>query len=972
MQNDPITHWTITLNKKRHRETTHLLLWNRICSNCGCRLLGSEVDGWCCRNGKWILDPLHPLRPEVNRVANMTGVDIGGLSRTLNNLFSMTAIGVHGSFMNLQMPSNVVVSGRTYHRLLDLKSGQHSLRWFLYDEAGRQEQAAKHAVPMELISVWRNCLLRHNAFLKRIQIAKDKAGDAAFEVRVDDYVAGREVAAVFNTVNMQAVDPRTIVFKAHGEENHQFISIFSPFYEPLQYPILFPYGELGWSPRNKEGLSQCQWYRRRILMEDRFQKYSRLAQEYMVDMYSRVEEERILVIKRGKQHQRSRFEINEVDGWDGDDSWHSQLPASFMGSRAWASNQVADALTLCRKFGKPTLFITMTTNPNWQEITSQLLPGQNASDVPQVVVRVFHQKMKHMINILSKASGGFQYLIWVVEFQKRGLPHCHMIIKLKSELSILETEALVRAELPTEEEDAELRRLILKHNMHPQSHLTVPYSRCNKNGKCIYKFPIPLQAMTSFNEFGNILFRRRKEEDRWVVSHIPGLLREMQTHIHVDVCSHVGVVMYLYKYLFKGVDKAKMGIVPANDGEAAEEQAPNEFDDYVNSRYLSSSEAMWRIFNYNVTSKTPSVTALRVHVPNGQLGSMSKGPKASTASPLLYYFARPPGEEFDGLCYAEYFAKFKRRKDLSPAQQREEHWVEYQIQDNPQRPSFVIRNKGPDKLIRIAIVAPRLGEIYYIRLLLQIRPARSFEALRTVDGVIFETFQEACVELGVFRDKNEANHTIEEAIEMHYSPQHIRFLFAHLLVDLEPAGRVLWDQYKSSMIADFANFPSIERREREALRDLQRLLQGRNANLCNFGLPEQGISPTALSREQDLLLDEAAEQRRQYECRAAMFNEEQSKVFNMLVERQSSGQPSCVFLDGRAGRGKSFVLETFVFWCRSQQWVVLIVGSTALSVLLYTRGRTAHSTFSVPVDPVRMISFEDHPSQLMRSWIEYY
>ena len=26
-----------------------------------------------------------------------------------------------------------------------------------------------------------------------------------------------------------------------------FIDILSPFYEPLQYPLLFPYGEDGWS-----------------------------------------------------------------------------------------------------------------------------------------------------------------------------------------------------------------------------------------------------------------------------------------------------------------------------------------------------------------------------------------------------------------------------------------------------------------------------------------------------------------------------------------------------------------------------------------------------------------------------------------------------------------------------------------------------------------------------------------------------
>jgi hypothetical protein len=949
-------HWTLTFNEGHSRDGPHLLSWDRDCTKCGCRLLSQEADGWCCRKGRWRLPPLRPYPAEVERGIRQVEatINVSAISRRLNNLFAMTAIGVQGSFMQLPMPSNVVITGRTYHRILDLKSGQHSLRWFLYDEAARRERAIEQAVPLSLVSIWRECLLRDNHYVRCIQAAKEDVGDAAFEVRVNGHIAGNEMAAVFNTVNMQTVEPRRVVFKAYANNEHQFMSIFSSLYEPLQYPILFPYGELGWSPRNREGLTQCQWYRRRILMEVRFRQYSRLTQEYMVDMYSRVEEERIFNIKRGKQNQQLRFNVNDGDVWAGEDSWHSQLPASFMGSRAWASNQVADALTLCRTFGKPTLFITMTTNPQWQEITSQLLPKQNASDIPQVVVRVFHQKMRRMIQVLAKASGGFQYMIWVVEFQKRGLPHCHVLVKLKAALSIAETEALVRAELPSEEEDPQLRALILKHNMHSKAHLSGPYSRCNKKGRCVYGFPIPLQVTTSFNEFGHILLRRRKEEDRWVVSHIPGLLRELQTHIHVDVCSHVGVVMYLYKYLFKGVDKAKMGLMSLDgDGSGDAIPATTEFDDYVNSRYLSSSEAIWRIFNYNVTAKKPSVMVLKVHMPNAQLGSMmSTGIKASTGSPLLYYFARPTRQEFDGLRFTEYFAQFKRTRTLSHAQREQRHWLEQQVLNNPQLPCYVIRRKGVKGLMRLAIIAPRLGEVYYLRLLLQMRPSRSFNELKTVNGVLYETFQEACADLGLFRDKNEVDHVMEEAIAMHYSPQHLRFLLAQLLVDLEPAGRVLWDRYKHSMLADFANISSIEGREREALCDLQRLLQERNATLSHFGLPEQGVSLTALTRELDILQCEADEQRQQYERRAALFNGEQQAVFNTLVARQKASEPSCVFLDGRAGRGKSFVLEAFVCWCRSQQWVVLIAGSTALSVLPYTRGRTAHSTFSVPIDHV--------------------
>jgi len=43
-----------------------------------------------------------------------------------------------------------------------------------------------------------------------------------------------------------------------------------------------------------------------------------------------------------------------------------------------------DAMAIVAKFGKPDLFITMTCNPKWREIEENLLPGQQASDRPDI------------------------------------------------------------------------------------------------------------------------------------------------------------------------------------------------------------------------------------------------------------------------------------------------------------------------------------------------------------------------------------------------------------------------------------------------------------------------------------------------------------------------------------------------------------------------------------------------------------
>lgn len=56
-----------------------------------------------------------------------------------------------------------------------------------------------------------------------------------------------------------------------------------------------------------------------------------------------------------------------------------------------------------------------------------------------------------------------------------------------------------------------------------------------------------------------------------------------------------------------------------------------------------------------------------------------------------------------------------------------------------------------------------------------------------------------------------------------------------------------------------------------------------------------------------------------------------------------------MFLDGKAGQGKSYIVECLTWLLQSQEHIVLVTDSTALSVVGYDRGLTAHSTFGIPV-----------------------
>jgi hypothetical protein len=157
-------------------------------------------------------------------------------------------------------------------------------------------------------------------------------------------------------------------------------------------------------------------------------------------MYSRWEEERLDYIKRSQRRQARDIvqHTAQMDGVPTEDDGADdrvegiELPASFLGSWRYRRENCADALALARRFARPGFFITATCNPNWPELQEQLGPGQTASDAPEITARVFHARLKHLMETLRKAFGPLLYEITVIEFQKRGLPHAHIIITVSN------------------------------------------------------------------------------------------------------------------------------------------------------------------------------------------------------------------------------------------------------------------------------------------------------------------------------------------------------------------------------------------------------------------------------------------------------------------------------------------------------------------------------------------------------------
>ena len=65
------------------------------------------------------------------------------------------------------------------------------------------------------------------------------------------------------------------------------------------------------------------------------------------------------------------------------------LPSSFTDSPRHMFEIFQDSMAITRYNQHPDIFLTMTANPNWPEITSTLLPYQKPIDRPDLIARVF-------------------------------------------------------------------------------------------------------------------------------------------------------------------------------------------------------------------------------------------------------------------------------------------------------------------------------------------------------------------------------------------------------------------------------------------------------------------------------------------------------------------------------------------------------------------------------------------------------
>ena len=95
----------------------------------------------------------------------------------------------------------------------------------------------------------RQLLEECSPYLPQLRHAIDTTRPNTFRIHLDRPVVGGDVAAIVNPYNLHEIRGCRIVVSPIRGPVSNFIDILSPFYKPLQYPLLFPYSEDSWLRR---------------------------------------------------------------------------------------------------------------------------------------------------------------------------------------------------------------------------------------------------------------------------------------------------------------------------------------------------------------------------------------------------------------------------------------------------------------------------------------------------------------------------------------------------------------------------------------------------------------------------------------------------------------------------------------------------------------------------------------------------
>ncbi|KAL3118842.1 hypothetical protein niasHT_008189 [Heterodera trifolii] len=784
-----------------------------------------------------------------------------------------------------------------------------------------------------------------------------------------------EVAAVYVPGADGEVPNAKIVIRERGKEL-KILKSTDSMVTPMTYPLFYPRGTLGWHPEMKHRnsnrrVTRLQYVCYTVAIREReFNPIlygGKLFQQYCVDEYVKIEGDRINWIKCNQK----KILADAYKNVDNMLMRRAQerglplgrkviLPPSMTNSPRYVEKHFQDAMAVVRRFGKPDMFLTMTCNPQWEEISENLFHEQKSSDRPDLVVRVFILKVKAIMNEIVKKKIFGEVIAWMypVENQGRGLPHIHLLLTLAEQDKLINGEDVekkgISARIPDKEHEYVLFDLVKRFMIHGPCGNLNPNCPCmeefvDKNGmrgrKCSKGYPKAFQEETVVLENGLALYARPNDgrtvqvfanggrhelDNRWVVPHNLYLLKMFKCHINLEKVNSVSSVKYLHKYVHKPPDRARLELEEKNDHDEVKE--------FIDARYVCPQEAVWRIFELPMYDRSHCIMSLPVHLQGEHICYFDENmeeeeirERIANGSELMAYFELNKTNVLaKTLFYHQIPEKFCFKKGK---------WTE--------RKSYF------NTIGRMVKVSPAEPERYHLRLLLlNVKGACSYDELKTVIDVngnvrVCETFSVACLERGLIRNDEEWKRALEEA-ESFEMPWKLREFFALILVHCNPAEpEELWNMFKDSLSEDFSRSFRKELAYAKAYKEIALSIMKAGKTLADFPTMEQINVDDDVEQVFDLA-EELDLGQRDY----ALMYAEQREICDEILHRiwNPVNEPAFYFLSGPGGTGKTHVNKTIVHMLRGQKKKVCTMAFTGIAATLLPAGRTLHNRFGLTLD----------------------
>ncbi|XP_070203407.1 uncharacterized protein [Littorina saxatilis] len=887
------------------------------------------------------------------------------------------------------------IQGQVYHRIGSLQPSPDEEPKFvqLYFVNDREQQAqlrqsfikeTKQNIVLEL----QDMLHRESTYVQGFQCALEKmAPEYKVVIHADNTPVGQHERR-FNAPTTSEVavllsgeehGTRDIVLQQRDNALKKIAETHRS-YDPLQYPLLFPRGEDGYNfqmmltdPKTrlpgKKRMSAMNFYAHRIMTRISRLNHLLLAKElfhqYIVDMYAKIETERLRYIQLNQKKLRVEEYIHLKDAIEAhrDPSNMGQLvilPSSFTGGPRYMHERTQDAMTYVRTYGRPDLFITFTCNPAWKEIQNELLTThQKAQDRHDLLARVFHLKVKALMDLLTKGKvfGATRCFMYTIEWQKRGLPHTHILLWLQEQIHVDRVDEFISAELPDPEVDPLLFSIVRTQMVHGPCGAMNPSSPCMKDNMCTKKYPRQLLQDTQTGQDGYPLYRRRSPDDggftttitvhgtellidnRWIVPYCPLLTRLFKAHINVEYCHSIKSIKYVCKYVNKGSDMAVFEVTKTD-------KTHDEVHDYQLGRYISSNEAAWKTLGFPIHERHPTVVHLSVHLENGQrLYFKDQDALAKVEAPpettLTAFFKLCSQDAFARTLYYYQVPKYYTWNTANRKWMRRK--VGQTVPDNPDI-------RASDALGRVYTVHPHNAECFYLRLLLHsLQGPTSFQNLRTVDDQVCSTYKQACQLRGLLEDDAHWNSTLEEAAATQ-TPDRLRNLFAIMLHNCELANpQELWDNHKESMAEDIIHRAQLQNPQVQlAYTDniFEAALVLLQDKVRSLGDTDEKLSKEVLA-ETSYNVEELADYIQENEPKLVP---DQREAYTKITHSALTENGGIFFVDAPGGTGKTFLINLLLAKIRREKLIALAVASSGIAATLLTGGKTAHSTFRLPLD----------------------